>query len=71
MASFTGTIRFSALEGGFFELHTDEGTVYRLAGDTKVKDGDRVKVHGRVESGGFGIHMSGPSIEVDRVEPAG
>jgi hypothetical protein len=70
MASFTGTIRYSALEGGFFELHTDDGKVYRLAGEAKVGDGDRVRVHGRVANGGFGIHMSGPSIDVDRVEPA-
>jgi hypothetical protein len=69
MKSFTGTIRHSDLEGGFFELHTDDGDVYRLEGGGKLTDGAKVTVHGTVEGGGFGIHMSGPSIKVDRVEP--
>lgn len=68
MAKFTGTVRSSALEGGFFELQCDDGKVYRLEGDVSVKDGDRVRVHGTVESGGFGIHMSGPSLAVERIE---
>ena len=69
MAKFSGTIRKSDLEGGFFELVTDDGDVYRLEGAAKVSDGDRVTVHGTVEDGGFGIHMSGPAIKVSRVEP--
>ncbi len=69
MAKYTGTVRHSTLEGGFFELQSDDGTVYRLQGDFAVTDGDRVRVHGTVESGGFGLHMSGPAIAVDRVEP--
>ena len=64
---FTGTVRHNDLEGGFLELHTDGGEVYRLAGG-KAKVGARVRVTGRVERGGFGIHMSGPSIAVDRIE---
>jgi hypothetical protein len=43
--------------------------VYRLEGGGKLTDGAKVTVHGTVEGGGFGIHMSGPSIKVDRVEP--
>jgi hypothetical protein len=71
MAKFTGTVRKSDLEGGFFELHTDSGDVYRLEGGSGYKAGAKVVVHGTVEEGGFGIHMSGPAIKVDKVEPAG
>jgi hypothetical protein len=69
MPKFTGTIRRSDLEGGFFELHTDDGDVYRLEGGSQPKEGARVIVHGSVEDGGFGIHMSGPAIKVSKIEP--
>jgi hypothetical protein len=68
MAKFTGTIRRSDLEGGFNELVTDDGDVYRLEGDVSASPGTRVRVHGKVEGGGFGIHMSGPAIKVEKVE---
>ena len=70
MAKFTGTVRRNDLEGGFFELHTDDGAIYRLEGAAKLSAGARVVVHGKVKSGGFGIHMSGPALAVERVEPA-
>lgn len=69
MASFTGTVRYNDLEGGFYELHTDKGDVYRLSKCT-AKDGQQVKVKGKLENAGFGIHMSGPSIAVDSIESA-
>ena len=69
MAKFTGTVQKNDLEGGFYELKTDDGDVYRLEGGGKVSAGDKVTVHGTVESGGFGIHMSGPAIKVDKIEP--
>ena len=58
-------MRKNDLEGGFLELVTDEGDVYRLAGS--VEASGRVKVTGKIEKGGFGIHMSGPSITVESV----
>jgi hypothetical protein len=67
MATFTGTVQKNDLEGGFHELLTDGGEVYRLS-KCSVKAGARVKVEGKVESGGFGIHMSGPSIAVKSIE---
>lgn len=70
MAKFTGTIRFSDLEGGFFELESDDGTTYRLDGEVKAKAGDRVRVDGTVSNGGFGLQMSGPSLTVRSIEPA-
>ena len=70
MPTFTGTVRHNDLEGGFYELVTDRGDVYRLEGGNPSA-GQRVTVHGKVERGGFGIHMTGsPAIVVDRIEPA-
>ncbi|EDM81172.1 hypothetical protein PPSIR1_30190 [Plesiocystis pacifica SIR-1] len=67
---FTGTVRHNDLEGGFLELHTDGGEVYRLSGPAadQAKAGQRVRVQGRVERGGFGIHMSGPALVAEKVE---
>jgi hypothetical protein len=70
MPKFTGTVRRNDLEGGFYELHTDDGAVLRLEGGSDLKDGRRVTVHGKLEDGGFGIHMSGPSLTVHRIESA-
>ncbi|MFY0536282.1 hypothetical protein [Nannocystis pusilla] len=53
MATFTGTVRKNDLEGGFHELVTDKGDVYRLS-KCSVKAGARVKVEGNVESGVLG-----------------
>lgn len=68
MATIIGTVRKNDLEGGFLELVTDEGDVYRLQGSTDANG--RVKVTGTIEKGGFGIQMSGPSIKVESIEPA-
>lgn len=66
---FTGIVRKNDLEGGFLELVTDGGDVYRLSGASPTPaPGQRVRVTGRVERGGFGIHMSGPAIEVTSIE---
>jgi hypothetical protein len=67
MATFTGTIQHNDLEGGFLELKTDGGDVYRLEG-AAPSPGARVRIEGEVQHGGFGIHMSGPSLKVSRVE---
>ncbi|MEZ4380293.1 MAG: DUF5818 domain-containing protein [Nannocystaceae bacterium] len=67
MAKFTGTVRYNDLEGGFYELATSSGDVYRLSKHGKASAGDRVEVEGEIEGGGFGIHMSGPSIKVAKI----
>lgn len=67
MSSYTGTIRHNDLEGGFLELVTDDGEVYRLQG-AKARVGAHVRVTGKVERGGFGIHMSGPALVVKTLE---
>jgi hypothetical protein len=68
MSTFTGTVRHNDLEGGFLELVTDDGDVYRLQDAKGAQAGTRVRVHGKVEQGGFGIHMSGPAIVVKKLE---
>jgi hypothetical protein len=70
---FIGTVRMNDLEGGFLELVTDDGDVYRLdlsamSGVASPRVGSRVSITGRVERGGFGIHMTGPSLEVKKIE---
>lgn len=70
MAKYTGTVKHNDLEGGFFELHTDGGDIYRLEGGGKVTAGTRVVIEGDIDSGGFGLQMSGPSIKVSKVSPA-
>ena len=62
---FIGTVRMNDLEGGFLELVTEDGDVYRISG-ASPKVGSRVSIQGRVERGGFGIHMTGPSLAVEK-----
>ena len=68
MAKFTGTVRLNELEGGFLELATDEGDVYRLEGKVTAEAGDRVRVTGKLDEGGFGLQMTGPSLTVEKLE---
>ncbi|RMG94909.1 MAG: hypothetical protein D6705_14935 [Deltaproteobacteria bacterium] len=71
MATIRGTVRHNDLEGGFYELVADDGTVYRLDGATGVKAGQKVTVEGEVEAPGFGIHMtSTPVLVVESIRPA-
>lgn len=67
MAKFTGIVRKNDLEGGFYELATTSGEVYRLSTHGKAAAGNRVEVEGTIEKGGFGIQMSGPSLKVDSI----
>jgi hypothetical protein len=66
MAKFTGTVRLNDLEGGFYELETRGGQRYRLS-RCKEPAGANVEVEGTLESGGFGLQMSGPSITVKQI----
>ena len=71
MPKFSGTVRKNDLEGGFLELVTDDGDVYRLSGGSAIRPvgaGQRVRVTGSVKRGGFGIHMSGPALEIESIE---
>jgi hypothetical protein len=54
------------LEGGFFELHTDDGERYQLAGADAdlIVEGARVEVEGKIDEGAMGFGMTGPTIAV-------
>ena len=66
MATLRGTVRKSALEGGFWELVADDGEHYPLSGgdDGLHKDGARVEIDGKIDKGAMGIGMTGPTLAV-------
>jgi len=66
MAKFKGTVKRNDLEGGFWELHASDGERYQLRGGDAglTVEGQQVEVEGTVDTGGFGIGMSGPILEV-------
>ncbi len=72
MATFHGTVKQNPLEGGFWELHTDDGKRYQLQGgdDGLRKEGVRVEVTGSVDKGAFGIGMTGPVLAVKSYKAA-
>ena len=67
MKTYTGTVKKNDLEGGFWELHTDDGERYQLRGAANdlLVEGTRAKVSGAVDGGGFGIGMTGAYLDVD------
>lgn len=69
-AIYTGVVKHNPLEGGFWELVTDGGTRYQLReADVKsLRDGARFEVHGNLEEDAMGIGMSGPYLNVVRVQ---
>jgi hypothetical protein len=73
MATYTGTVKKNDLEGGFWELHTDDGDRYQLRGgpdDLRV-EGQRVQIKGELDEGGFGIGMTGPYLDVSSWQATG
>jgi len=71
MATFKGTVKKNDLEGGFWELHADDGKKYQLqGGDAGLqKEGARVEISGSVEKSAFGIGMTGPILAVKSYKP--
>ena len=66
MAKFSGTVKKNDLEGGFWELHADDGERYQLSGgdDDLRREGVRVEIDGHVDKAAFGIGMTGPILKV-------
>jgi len=66
MSKYTGVVKKNDLEGGFWELHSDDGERYQLRGgdDKLLVEGNKVEVEGSVDGGGFGIGMTGPYLDV-------
>jgi hypothetical protein len=66
MASYRGVVKKNDVEGGIWELHTEDGEHYQLRGgdDGLRKAGQRVTVSGKIDKGGFGLGMTGPILDV-------
>lgn len=66
MSKFSGTVRRSDLEGGHWQLESDDGTTYVLEGATKPieQDGVKVEVDGAVDEEAMGFAMTGPILRV-------
>jgi hypothetical protein len=66
MATFKGTVKKNDLEGGFWELHAEDGKRYQLKGGDAAlkKEGAQVEIAGSIEKSAFGIGMTGPILAV-------
>ena len=68
METFSGTVRFMPLEGGFWQLVSDDGETYHLVGNLKgLKDGTRVSIEGQREKKRLSFAMVGPILRVEKV----
>jgi hypothetical protein len=66
----TGVVRYSDLEGGFYELAADSGERYdpiNLPGEYK-KDGLRVRFQIEEQRDMAGIHMRGKIVKIIKIE---
>lgn len=71
MAKFRGTIRRSDLEGGHWQLASEDGTTYELdGGGAALQDGARVEIEGAVDKGTMSMAMTGPRLKVRAIKPA-
>ncbi len=66
MSKYTGTVTKNDLEGGFWQLHAEDGERYQLTGaDAKLLvEGQRVEIEGSVQRESMGIGMSGAQLKV-------
>lgn len=77
MAKYRGTLRRSDLEGGHWQLETDDGTTYVLdraslgaEGDVTLVDGVRVEIEGTVDRKAFSLAMTGPLLTARSISAA-
>ena len=75
MPKYRGTLHRSDLEGGHWQLETEDGTTYVLdnaslgaEGDVTLVDGVRVEIDGAVESQSLSIAMTGPVLTVKSIK---
>jgi len=68
MAKYKGKVVKSDLEGGLWQLETDEGDVYVLdGGGADLRNaGARVEVDGAVDGGAMGIGFGTPVLKVKK-----
>jgi hypothetical protein len=68
LKKYSGTVRFSALEGGFWQLDGDDGKRYQLVGNIKgLKDGLKVDLEGELQQRRMSFAMIGPVLHVTKV----
>ncbi|HEY0707175.1 MAG TPA: hypothetical protein VGG33_10270 [Polyangia bacterium] len=73
MGKLRGTIRKSDLEGGVYQLHGKDGTVYELEGQLDGSDplltteGAEVEVEGKVDRDAMSFTMTGPRLKVTSI----
>jgi hypothetical protein len=67
MPTYQGKVQRSEFGGGW-ELHTDAGEVYELAGGGGLTDGARVEVSGSVDRGAMSLSMRGPILKVTSIK---
>ncbi len=68
-----GKLEKRDLEGGIWQLVTDDGRRWTLLGSSAELTphaGAHVEVEGSEDEGGFGIGMAGPQLKVRRVRKA-
>ncbi len=65
---FSGTVRLSALEGGFWQLDADDGKRYQLVGNLKgLKDGQSIELEGEPQEHRVSFTMVGPILRVKKI----
>lgn len=65
---YSGTVVFSPLEGGFWQLQTEDGVTYHLVGNLKrLKNGSKVTIRGSVEKKRLSFAMTGPILRVEEI----
>ena len=70
MAKLRGTIVRSDLEGGVYQFHAEDGTVYEVDGDDPLlkKEGAKVEVDGAVDKNVMSFTMTGPRLKVKSIK---
>jgi hypothetical protein len=66
MAKYRGTMRRSDLEGGHWQLESNDGTTYVLddAPAAVAQDGASGEIEGAVDRDVMGFAMTGPTLKV-------
>jgi hypothetical protein len=67
------TVQWNPIEGGFYQLHSDDGVNYdptNLPG-CFAEDGLRVEVTLKVRNDLVGFHMAGPIVDIKSINSPG
>jgi hypothetical protein len=66
MPLYRGIVKKNPIEGGLWELHTDDGKSFQLAGGDGGlrRDGQKVEIEGKIDKDAMSIGMTGPVVAV-------